>query len=239
MSWPSASSASASETGQFDTKTTESEQWDPEDAEEHANDRDRSGAFHVPRSGPPMDDLGWPASDAQKSEEHVQNCISCGTPTKNFRRLGCDHLWDRNCLLARIELSLRWEGNWPAKCCQKIEDAEMKALAPFLGGEIVERYLERSLEMETPRHQRIYCANIPCSAFVGQRGTDLHLDVCLKCNTSTCLGCGNMEKLHDHDECPSNTTAVSHEELIRLGKLQQCPGCPEVVELREACNHIT
>jgi hypothetical protein len=35
-----------------------------------------------------------------------------------------------------------------------------------------------------------------------------------------------MEKLQDHDECPSDTAAASHEELIRLGKLQQCPRLP-------------
>ncbi len=247
MSWPSASSDSVSETTQHEVAVTETEPWDAQGAGRGADEGDWFGAFYVPRDGPALDEPEWVASDPQESGcraqentgEQLQNCISCGTPIRELRQLSCGHLWGRSCLLARIELALRWEGDWGAQCCEKINDVEMRSLAPFVGESIVQRYLDKYDEMETPRDQRIYCANSRCSAFLGQRGTGVHLDSCLKCDTSTCLACGNVGQLHDHDQCPSERTIVSHEELVRLGKLQQCPGCPEVVELREACNHIT
>ncbi|ERF68529.1 hypothetical protein EPUS_04627 [Endocarpon pusillum Z07020] len=249
MSWPSASSDSiASESSQQEIAVAEPQTWGHRGAGHGIDERDWFGAFYVPRNDPTSITPEWPPSAREESEsvaqysteEQLQSCISCGTPTQELQQLSCGHLWGRACLIARIELALQGFGlNWPARCCQKIDDDEMKSLAPFLGESVVQMYLNKYEEMETPRDQRIYCANPRCSVFLGQRGTGVHLDACLECGTSTCLACGNMEPLHDHDECPSETTRVSHQELINSGKLQQCPGCPEVVELREACNHIT
>lgn len=226
---------------------TESEAWDLHGNDRGTDEGDWFGAFYVPRNEPALIDTTPVTSGPQRrgceaeenTQEQMQNCISCGTPTRDMRQLACGHLWGRTCLFAMVELAMQWEGNFPAKCCQKIEDIEMKDLAPFLGEGIVQRYLDKSEEVEAPRDQRIYCANHRCSAFLGQRGPGVHLDSCRKCNTSTCLACGEEERLHDHDQCPPERIKVSHNELIRSGKLQQCPGCPEVVELKEACNHIT
>jgi IBR domain, a half RING-finger domain len=247
MSWPTASSDSASETVGREVAATHLGPWDTRDAGQDADEGEWFGAFYVPRFAPALHRPNWSTDSTVQlqsrtegtTEEEIQYCISCGIPTKDLVRLVCGHLWDRECLLARIELALRWEGNWPARCCEKIDEAEMQALAPLVGESIVRRYLDKDEEMETPRDKRIYCANPRCSAFIGEQGRRIHLDSCLNCNTSTCLACGQTGQLHEHDECPSDRTIVSHEELISAGKLQQCPGCPEVVELRDACNHIT
>ncbi|KAF7510716.1 hypothetical protein GJ744_006082 [Endocarpon pusillum] len=249
MSWLSASPDSIpSESSQQEIAVAEPRAWGHRGAGHGIDDRDWFGAFYVPQNDLASITPEWPPSAREESEsvaqesteEQLQSCISCGTPTQELQQLSCGHLWGRACLIARIELALQGFGlNWPARCCQKIDEDEMKSLAPFLGESVVQMYLNKYEEMETPRDQRIYCANPRCSVFLGQREKGAHLDACLECGTSTCLSCGNMEPLHDHDECPSETTRVSHQELINSGKLQQCPGCPEVVELREACNHIT
>jgi hypothetical protein len=232
---------------EHETHVAYSEAWDVDGAGRGADEGDWFGAFHVPLHGPAFDGSEWLPNNTQEpsimadenNEQRLQNCIACGTPTEDLWQLGCGHFWDRDCLSTAIELALQWEGNWPARCCEKIDDDEMRSLAPFLGDEIVRRYLEKYEELEISRHQRVYCANPVCSGFLGQRAMGIHLYVCLKCGTSTCLACGNTQEQHDHDQCSSEMRRVSHEELIRLGKLQQCPGCPEVVELKEACNHIT
>jgi hypothetical protein len=245
MSWPSASSNSDSASNQHDTSVAEQEQWDHRNPGRGTNEYEWFGSFYVPRNGPVPDVSDWIATSdhgpwaraEEAGESQIQKCICCVETTDELQELGCGHVWDRSCLSAVIEYALQWEGNWPAKCCQKIDDVEMRGLAPFLGDYIVRRYLDKYEEMDTLRDQRIYCANARCSVFLGQRSTGVHLDSCTKCNTSTCLSCGNEDKLHDHDDCPSKTSP--YEELIQEGKLQQCPGCNEVVELREACNHIT
>jgi hypothetical protein len=251
MSRSSASDDSnASEANRHETAARELQPRDQHRAVRDDDGRDWFGAFYIPRHAPAPAGSEWLADTPEEprmrarenaTEEHVKNCISCGTPTKDLRRLGCGHLWCRACLQARIELALQWEGNlnWPARCCHKIDAVEMKNLASFVGESIIHRYLNKYDELETPRHQRIYCSNPRCSAFLGQRGTELQFGSCLECDNSTCLACGNAERHHKHDKCPSETTRESHQELISLGKLQQCPGCPEVVELREACHHIT
>lgn len=248
MSWSSASSSSsgsASEQRQHEAALPETEAWDAHGAGRGADEGDWLGAFYVPRGEPPAPE--WLAVEPPETQDRaqvgaqdkLQSCISCGTLTKDLRQLRCGHLWGGSCLLARIELALRWEGNWPARCCEKIDEGEMRRLAPFLEEGIVKRYLDKYEEMETQRDQRIYCADARCSAFLGPRGTGINWGSCGKCGISTCLKCGNAGQLHGHDQCPPETTVVSHGELIRGGKLQQCPGCPEVVELREACNHTT
>lgn len=241
MSWPSPSSDSASETVERESVVTASEPWDAQGAGRGADEGDWFGAFYVPRAAPELDDPPSFANGIQEPiDEQLQNCISCGTSTNDLRRLSCGHMWCCACLTARVELALRWEGDWPARCCNNVNDVELRSLAPFLGEVIVERYLDKYDEMETPRDQRIYCADPRCSTFLGRRGTRIHLDSCRKCNTLTCLACGSVEQLHDNNQCPSVAeTTVSHQNLIRSGKLQQCPSCPEVVELRDACNHIT
>ena len=241
------SSNADSASSQHDTGVTEQEQQDPRNADHGADESEWFGAFHVPRNAPAPEVPDWLAGSNQgpwarperPAEGQTQKCICCVEETEELRQLGCGHLWDRSCPSAAIDFALQWDGNWPAKCCQKIDDVEMRALAPFLGEDIVRTYLGKYEEMDTPRDQRIYCANVRCSTFLGQRTTEVHVDACIKCNSSTCLACGDGGELHDHEECPSKTTTNPYEELIREGKLQQCPGCNEVVELREACNHIT
>ena len=248
MSWPSSSSSVTSETYPHEITVTEPEPWGHHGPVRGADEGDWFGAFHNPRNGLAVDEPDeqagsleerWSSAQDTTTDPQLQNCISCGTATQNLWQLSCGHWWGRSCLLARIELALQWEGNWPAKCCQKINDVEMRDLAPFLGQSMVQKYIDKYDEMETPRDQRIYCGNPRCSTFLGRKGIGVHLDSCLMCGTSTCLACGKVEPLHDHDECPSEAAVMPHQELIRSGNLQQCPGCPEVVELREACNHIT
>lgn len=237
----------SSDTTQQEPEITESQAWYLDGAGRGADEGNWFGAFHVPRDEPGSDNSGLVPSGHQgygsdakgDTEEEAQDCISCGTRTRDVRRLTCGHLWGRTCLYTMIEFAMQWEGNFPARCCQKIDEVEMKELAPFLGEGIVQRYLDKAEEMEAPRDQRVYCANPRCSAFLGRRSSESRSHRCPKCDTSTCLACSVEEKPNDRHQCPPHIVTVSHKELIESGKLQQCPSCPEVIELREACNHIT
>jgi hypothetical protein len=261
----SSSSSSSSNPGagvwQHEPETTQNEAGAPQPIVPqiaHNNEDahpDWFGAFHVPLGVDDnaahdierrLQELNWfDADDSTVTESStdrlLKNCVSCFAEAEDLHELSCEHVWCRDCLVARIELAMEWEGNWPAKCCMKIDEDEMRALAEFVDeDEVVLRYLGKYEEMETPRDQRIYCANQRCSVFLGQRREEAKLVGCVKCNAESCLLCGAEEGLHgDGRECPSEKTRESHAELIKAGKLQQCPGCPEVVELREACHHIT
>jgi hypothetical protein len=98
----------------------------------------------------------------------------------------CDHEYCGDCLLGLFNSSLVDESLFPPRCCKNVFDPDDE-VARFLSPEIIAKYKEKKIEVETI--DRTYCSDPRCSAFLrpeditGDRGT------CPTCSKVTCTMC--------------------------------------------------
>lgn len=60
------------------------------------------------------------------------------------------------------------------------------------------------------------------------------------CGKKTCTGCKALvEGDAQSHVCEENEGDKQFKDLAREKRFQECPSCCSVVELKEACNHIT
>ncbi|CAK1362535.1 unnamed protein product [Cercospora beticola] len=102
-------------------------------------------------------------------------------------------------------------------------------------------------ELKYLPENRLYCARDGCARFLGPRdGAFADLMIC-PCGARTCWKCDAMigESRNDktqrpEHECVKKETAEKALEGLRRGRdYQFCPGCRWVIELSDACNHMT
>jgi hypothetical protein len=95
---------------------------------------------------------------------------------------------------------------------------------------------------------RVYCSNPACAKFlhpsthVTDEATKIMYAICEAeaCGKLTCVGCKNpLNEGTQIHVCKKDENEVKFQKLATENGYQKCSQCSAVVELAEACNHIT
>jgi len=94
----------------------------------------------------------------------------------------------------------------------------------------------------------VYCGNPACAKFlhpsthVTDPATKITYSICEDdaCGKLTCIGCRNIlvDGTKNH-VCKKNENEEKFQKLATENGYQNCSQCSAVVELMEACNHVT
>ncbi|KAM0248296.1 hypothetical protein ACHAP5_003466 [Fusarium lateritium] len=166
--------------------------------------------------------------------EHVpvsssgQDCLICTEPAHVRVPCGCDYCL--SCLRIAICNGLRSQEEFPPRCCKPFDEA---AVALAESPPLIHLFRQMQEEAETAIHDRLYCHDGHCAAFIppGCNGA------CLFCDHKTCVEC--FEEAHPGRPCEEGDAEEDVWATMDKTKTVNCPGCGRMIELREACNHIT
>ncbi|KIL93135.1 hypothetical protein FAVG1_03112 [Fusarium avenaceum] len=157
-----------------------------------------------------------------------QDCLIC-TETAHLR-IPCGCYYCVSCFRMAICRGLRSQEEFPPRCCKPFNDA----VVAFAGSPaLVHLFRQMKEEADTPIHDRLYCYNGHCAAFIPPdcKGK------CLLCHRKTCVEC--FEKAHPDRPCEQGDAEEDVWAMMDKNKTVNCPGCGRMVELLEACNHMT
>ncbi|KAF4437267.1 E3 ubiquitin- ligase ARI4 [Fusarium acutatum] len=168
------------------------------------------------------------AYDPVPEEGNGAMCLVC-TEDAHFRAL-CGHNFCYPCYRELIRLGLRSQEGFPPRCCEPItEEGIALARAPAL----VHLFRQMQEEADAPIHDRLYCHDGNCAAFIPPDRNG-H---CLLCDTHTCRDCG--ERGHPGQPCREGAAEEDVWATMDENRTVNCPGCGRMIELAEACNHMT
>ncbi|KAF1959256.1 hypothetical protein CC80DRAFT_324070 [Byssothecium circinans] len=168
-------------------------------------------------------------------------CSGCLEPHPGFDtlELPCkrpeeltNHAYCRDCLAGHFDSSITDPSSFPPRCCTRI--IPLFNCLPFLPNELVERFVERREELDTP--DRTYCSNPECSKWVKPQNIAAGIATCSVCSSTTCTTCKG--KQHD-GLCPEDQAVKELMGVAESKRWKTCPECRNMVELELGCNHIT
>jgi hypothetical protein len=134
------------------------------------------------------------------------------------------------CYREAIRVGLRSQEEFPPRCCQSFDVQAIElARAPAL----VHLFRQMQEEADVPLHDRLYCHDGNCAAFIPPHRNG-H---CLFCDTHTCRDCG--ERGHPGQPCREGAAEEDVWATMDENRTVNCPGCGRMIELAEACNHMT
>ncbi|KAF5622953.1 e3 ubiquitin ligase ARI4 [Fusarium sp. NRRL 52700] len=165
-----------------------------------------------------------PAPERGNGEE----CVICFEDA--HVRAPCGHNYCYPCYRNLLRIGLRSQEEFPPRCCQLMNEADVAlARAPAL----VHLFRQVQEEANVPIHDRLYCHDSNCKAFIPPDRNG-H---CLLCDTHTCRDCG--EQSHPGQPCREGAAEEDVWATMDENRTVNCPGCGRMIELAEACNHMT
>ncbi|KAI8719718.1 hypothetical protein NCS52_00753300 [Fusarium sp. LHS14.1] len=159
---------------------------------------------------------------------NLGECIICGEG--GHVRVPCNCVYCLPCLRESIRRGLTGLTEFPPRCCVHFREETIR-----LAGRPALVHLFRQLEEESevPLPDRLYCHDPHCAAFIP---LDCHGE-CLICEQLTCQRCGGRD--HGRRRCEEGEVGEDLWEMMDRRRIVNCPGCGIMVQLAEACNHIT
>ncbi|KAK1140000.1 hypothetical protein N8T08_010996 [Aspergillus melleus] len=160
-------------------------------------------------------------------------CASCMTVyfSSELMKAPCGHIYCRVCATQLIQASFVDDSLFPPRCCRFV--FPVSAVRQFVGLDIANRYDEKSIERSDP--YRTYCSNPQCAQYIFPAQVNLYIGTCNTCAQKTCTLCKRPE--HPQGPCAGEDTEVL--DLAEREGWRRCPGCRNLVELKDGCNHIT
>lgn len=162
---------------------------------------------------------------------------ACGevyTSTSSPILLNCGCVRCEDCLNQNVSVGLECKKNFPPKCHGPIDiDDVMHHLHP----EVVARWTE--VQEEYTDLSPVYCGVKTCSKYLSKA---TYLDggasaKCDSCDELTCTACSALNTDHESDSCPDRLAKLDRE-LMEKKKWKSCPGCKEMIEKSEGCDHM-
>lgn len=178
-------------------------------------------------------DPGADLTDHKLDSHERFPCSSCVAVyhSSELMKARCGHVYCRHCATQLIELSFVDESLFPPRCCRL--EFPVSTVRQFLGLDIANRYDEKSIERKDP--YRTYCSNPLCAQYIFPAQVTSYVGTCRCCAQRTCTLCKRAE--HPQSPCPEEDIEVLV--LAEQEGWRRCPGCRNVVELKDGCNHIT
>ncbi|KAG7415875.1 putative E3 ubiquitin-protein ligase ARI4 [Fusarium oxysporum f. sp. rapae] len=168
------------------------------------------------------------ANDPAPEQGNGEDCLICTEDA--HLRAPCGHSFCLECFRETIRRGLRSQEVFPPRCCQLFnEEAIQLAHAPAL----VHIFRQMKEEADVPIHDRLYCHDGNCAAFIPPDRNG-H---CLLCDTHTCRDCG--ERGHPGQPCREGAAEEDVWATMDENRTVNCPRCGRMIELAEACNHMT
>ncbi|KAF4948891.1 hypothetical protein FGADI_9175 [Fusarium gaditjirri] len=168
------------------------------------------------------------ANDPAPQQGNGEDCIICAEDA-HLTAL-CGHNYCLPCYREAIRVGLRSQEEFPPRCCEPMtEEGVALARAPAL----VHLFRQMQEEADVPIHDRLYCHDGNCAAFIPPDRNG-H---CLLCDTHTCRDCG--ERGHPGQPCREGAAEEDVWATMDENRTVNCPGCGRMIELAEACNHMT
>ncbi|KAI8689166.1 hypothetical protein NCS55_00172900 [Fusarium keratoplasticum] len=169
-----------------------------------------------------------PDRQVERRGGNLGECIICGEG--GYVRAPCNCVYCYPCLRELIRRGLTGLTEFPPRCCVHFREETIRlAQRPAL----VHLFRQLQEESEVPLPDRLYCHDPHCAAFI-----PLDCDgECLICEQSTCQRCGGRD--HGSRRCDEGEILEDVWEMMDRRRIVNCPGCGIMVQLAEACNHIT
>ncbi|EXJ88448.1 hypothetical protein A1O1_05378 [Capronia coronata CBS 617.96] len=172
------------------------------------------------------------------------SCRACMEDLESPIFLSCGHGYCQPCLNHLVRSGLANKMSFPPRCCTGRRGIDMASIQAHLDQDVLTRYLDVVEEFSTPNP--VYCANPVCSRYIEQsrvRDTPGKFVQCGQCQTPTCTECKQGHREHTGRDA---MTCKKVEELMNPGdrklaqnnQWKQCPGCKNLVEKTEGCNHM-
>ncbi|TGZ80823.1 hypothetical protein EX30DRAFT_307012, partial [Ascodesmis nigricans] len=133
------------------------------------------------------------------------------------------------CLMTPINLAL--QTSKPYRCC--LLPIPPALLRPHLPTPLFTAY--NRLHIASITTNPLYCANPTCSTFIEPSSILAGIGTCTECNTQTCRHC----KMTAHKGvCKEDQEGNGVKALGKQRGWRECPGCGEMVEKTQGCNHV-
>lgn len=170
-------------------------------------------------------------------EPQPEPCVICMDDTDDGCPLPCGHYACASCIVTLFTRAKACEMNYPPSCCQR--PAHIEDYANFFTDEFVEEYQDREDEYDMPYADRTYCAKPECAVFLPRQGKEEDAQ-CAHCGTITCHGCRAEKMVGAHHHCAVEARDEDMEAwLLTQVTMKACPSCSTMIELKDACNHMT
>ncbi|CAF3528453.1 unnamed protein product [Fusarium graminearum] len=161
-------------------------------------------------------------------KENGEDCIACAESAHGRAPCGCNYCV--TCYRQIIRIGLRSQEEFPPKCCKPFDE---RAVALSGSPALVHLFRQMQEEVKLPIPDRVYCYQGNCAAFIPP---DLK-GRCPICPYKTCVDCG--EKAHDGWPCAEGDALEDVWATMDANKSVNCPDCGRMIQLSEACNHMT
>jgi hypothetical protein len=160
------------------------------------------------------------------------DCTACAETFRTFSVITtpCEHPYCFPCINEYIKANIDGPG-FPPKCCNAI--IPLDSIMIVLELATVQHYLKRREEVNHP--VKIYCAQLHCQLPISATFIINNLGTCA-CGSVTCILC----RFAKHEgPCPPDKDREAFLTLAVENGWRPCPGCNEVIERTDGCNHIT
>ncbi|RFN47894.1 putative e3 ubiquitin-protein ligase ari4, partial [Fusarium flagelliforme] len=157
-----------------------------------------------------------------------EECLICSQDARVRAPCGCNYCL--SCFREAIKIGLRSQEEFPPKCCVPFDEAAVRLAR---SAPLVHLFRQMDEEHKAPVHDRLYCHDGNCAAFIppDQNGR------CLLCHTETCPDCGGEG--HPDRPCAASDAEEDVWATMDQNRSVNCPGCGRMIALAEACNHMT
>lgn len=142
-----------------------------------------------------------------------------------------------SCLTQAFVLASQDESFYPPRTCEK-NRIEPKIVLPYLTSKEHKAYQLKSEEMAAGN--RVYCAKLTCSKFLGKQTADKRTAAarCPDCHTVTCMACKQLDHVDGKTICTQSTEQAMATFLRQKYGYMRCPRCQNAVEKRSGCDHM-
>ncbi|KAF2140972.1 uncharacterized protein K452DRAFT_334489 [Aplosporella prunicola CBS 121167] len=169
-------------------------------------------------------------------------CVVCLMPIAAdpaFQSCSIHHICQDD-LNTLFERAAKTELDYPPKCCHHSRGIDIDDAVKFyddwgvVNPNFVKHYKAKVAEYGTPIPERVYCSNKKCSTFLADDRT-----VCHRCGHKTCRECKEAEaNTSAGHECGAGKTDDKIE-YTSNNRVKRCPKCSVLIQLTDACNHMT
>lgn len=169
-----------------------------------------------------------PERQVERWGGNLGECLICGE--RGHVRVPCNCVYCHPCFREAIRRGLAGLTEFPPRCCVHFSEETVRlAQRPAL----VHLFRQLQEESQVPVPDRLYCHDRHCAAFIpldceGQ---------CLICDKMTCQWC--RERDHGRRRCGEGDILEDVWDMMDRRRIVNCPGCGIMVQLAEACNHMT
>ncbi|KAF2792460.1 hypothetical protein K505DRAFT_278765 [Melanomma pulvis-pyrius CBS 109.77] len=179
-----------------------------------------------------------------------ESCIICGddnTTSPLFTAPCGNHYVCSDDLESFFRNAIKDESLYPPQCCS--EPFLLEVFGEALPFELFWDYqVKERGEYSVQKKFRVYCANPSCATFLRpdihtlNTETQVTYAICESkdCGTKTCITCRKV--LHDgaaEHSCEIADEDQQFKDTVKKEGYQECYACGSIVELIEACNHIS